>query len=111
MVSTPGEQTYVVGTQDETIIVNDRNKAQAIQAPLERGHSETFWQALMKRDPDLATRLATAQLQFKRQQAIAEFETSLTHHADNEGYWERFFETQPVDAAKRFFSSGLPAQR
>ncbi len=59
-----GEQTYVVGTQDETIVVNDRNKAQAIQALLEQGHSETFWQALTKSDPDLANRLAAAQLQF-----------------------------------------------
>lgn len=91
----PGEQTYVVGTQDETIVVNDRNKAQAIQALLDRGHSEEFWQALIKSDPDLATRLAMAQVQFKRQQAIAEFATALTCHADNEGYWEYFFIAQP----------------
>jgi hypothetical protein len=90
-----GEQTYVVGTQDETIVVNDRNKAQAIQALLEQGHSETFCQALTKSDPDLANRLAAAQLQFKRQQAIAEFATSLTDHADCEEYWEHFFETEP----------------
>lgn len=91
----PGEQTYVVGTQDETIVVNDRNKAQAIQALLDRGHSEEFWQALIESNPDLATRLAMAQVQFKRQQAIGEFETSLTRYADNEGYWQRFFEAQP----------------
>jgi Domain of unknown function (DUF4263) len=91
----PGEQTYVVGTQNETIVVNDRNKAQAIQALLDRGHSEEYWQALIKSDPDLATRLAMAQVQFKRQQAIAEFETSLTRYADKEGYWQRFFEAQP----------------
>jgi hypothetical protein len=90
-----GEQTYVVGTQDETIVVNDRNKTQAIQALLDRGHSEEFWYALIKSDPDLASRLAMAQVQFKREQAIVEFEASLTQHADNEGYWQQFFEAQP----------------
>lgn len=91
----PGEQTYVVSTQDETIVINDRNKAQAIQALLDQGHSEAFWQVLTKSDPDLATRLAAAQLQFKRQQAIDEFAASLTRHADEEEYWQHFFETGP----------------
>ena len=91
----PGEQTYVVGTQEETIVVDDRNKAQAIQALLDQGHSEAFWQALTKSDPDLATRLAAAQLQFRRQKAIAEFAASLTYHADNEAYWQDFFQTEP----------------
>ena len=54
MVSTPESKRMCVGIQDETIVVNDRNKAQAIQALLDQGHSEAFWQALTKSDPDLA---------------------------------------------------------
>jgi hypothetical protein len=90
-----GEQTYVVGTPDETIVVNDRNKMAAIRELMDQGYSEDFWSELVKGNPDLATRLADARMQHERRQAIAEFEASLTVHADNEAYWQVFFQNQP----------------
>jgi hypothetical protein len=90
-----GEQTYIVGTPDETIVVNDQNKAAAIRELLDHGYSEDFWQELAKSNPDLATRLAAARMQYERRQAIAEFEASLTANADSETYWQDFFENRP----------------
>jgi hypothetical protein len=90
-----GDQTYIVGTARETIVVNDRTKAAAIQQLLEQGHSQEFWRALTKSDPDLATRLAAAQLHYKRQEGISEFEASLSSYADDEMYWEHFFQDRP----------------
>jgi hypothetical protein len=90
-----GDQTYVVGTADETIIVNDQSMAVAIQRLLSEGHSESFWDALTRRDPDLASRLAASHLQMARQEAIAEFELSMIHHASDEAYWQEFFEGRP----------------
>src|SRR6202044_1576659 len=48
-----GEQTYIVGTPDETIVVNDRNKAAAIRGLLDQGYSEDFWRELARSNPDL----------------------------------------------------------
>jgi Domain of unknown function (DUF4263) len=91
----PGERAYVVGPADETIVVNDRNKSAVIQALLEQGQSETFWQALSKSDPHLAGSLAAARIQFERQQGIAEFEMAMSSYASVEDYWQKFFESRP----------------
>lgn len=90
-----GKRTYVIGAADETIMVNDRDKAAAIQALLDRGHSEAFWEVLSRNDPHLAGRLAASQVQFERQQGITEFETSIQRYASDEGYWQKFFEAHP----------------
>jgi hypothetical protein len=90
-----GDQTYIVGAADKTIVVNDQNKAAAIRELLDRGCSEDFWRELTKSNPDLATRLAAARMQYERRQAIAEYATSLTAHADKEAYWQSFFQKHP----------------
>ena len=61
-----GHQRYVVAEQEKVLIIDDANKAKAIQDLLDQGHSEEFWQALIEADPDLASRLAAAKIQFDR---------------------------------------------
>lgn len=62
---------------------------------MDQGYSEDFWSELARGNPDLATRLADAHMQHERRQAIAQFETSLTAHANTEAYWQAFFQQQP----------------
>jgi hypothetical protein len=90
-----GDQTYVIAKEDEVLIIDDRNKAEAVQGLLDQGHSEEFWQALTQSNPDLASRLAAAKIQFDRQEAIREFESSLATHEADEGFWQEFFQAHP----------------
>jgi hypothetical protein len=90
-----GHQKYVVAEQGKVVIIDDENKAKAIQDLLDQGHSEEFWRALTEADPDLAGRLAAAKIQFDREQAIKEYAQALTDHADDEAYWQTFFQTYP----------------
>jgi hypothetical protein len=62
---------------------------------LDQGHSEDLWRSLAQNNPNLVTRLALAQIQLDQQEAIKEFKTSLTSHANDEAYWQQFFETYP----------------
>ena len=90
-----GHQRYVVARQEKVLIIDDENKAKAIQDLLDQGHSEEFWQALLGKAPDLAARLAAAKIQFDREQAIKAYAQALTAHADDEAYWQKFFEDHP----------------
>lgn len=90
-----GDQKYVVGKEEEVLIVDDATKQKAIQEILDKGYSEDFWEQLSRKNPDLATRLAVAQVHVDRQATIQEFEDSLTTHADEESYWQSFFEKHP----------------
>jgi len=90
-----GHQKYIVAKEDRVLIIDDENKAKAIQDLLDQGHSEEFWRALTQADPDLATRLAIAKIQLDRQQAIYKFEGALIAHAHDEAYWQKFFENHP----------------
>ena len=90
-----GDQKYVVAKENQVVVINDRTKHHAIEQLLQRGYTKDFWQALIQDDPDLATQLAAAKMQFDREQAIEEFEGSLTQHADDEDYWQKFFMRNP----------------
>jgi hypothetical protein len=90
-----GDNTYVIAKPEDILIVNDRNKAQAIQGLLDQGYSEEYWEALSRSNPDLASQLAAAKIHFDRQQAIRTFQLSLTAHRTNEGYWQQFFQDHP----------------
>jgi hypothetical protein len=90
-----GDQKYVVAKEGEVLIVDDASKKKAIQEILDQGYSEEFWEALAQKNPDLATRLAVAQVQVDRQQIIKQFETAMTEHADEESFWQSFFEANP----------------
>jgi hypothetical protein len=90
-----GHQKYVVAKEEKVLIIDDANKAKAIQDLLDQGHTEDFWQALIETNPDLATRLAVGQIQFERERALAEFASSIESNADDEAYWQNFFEAHP----------------
>jgi hypothetical protein len=91
-----GHQKYVVAKEEKVLIIDDANKAKAIQDLLDQGHTEDFWQALIETDPDLATRLAVGQIQFERERELAEFASSIESNADDDdAYWQNFFEAHP----------------
>jgi hypothetical protein len=90
-----GDNTYVIAKPEEVLVVNDRNKAQAIQGLLNEGYPEEYWEALSCSNPDLASQLAAAKIHFDRQQAIRTFQLSLAIHKTDEGYWQRFFQDHP----------------
>lgn len=90
-----GDQKYVVAKENEVLLVDDRSKRKAIQELLDQGHSEEIWQVLAQKNPDLASRLAVAQVQVNRQEVIKEFERSMVSRADDEGFWQRFFQDHP----------------
>lgn len=90
-----GDNEYVVGKAGEVLIVDDASKQKAIQELLDQGYSEEVWESLAKKDPDLATRLAVAQVHVDRQETIKEFEAAMVTQADSESFWQGFFEKHP----------------
>jgi len=100
-----GDQRYVVARESKALVIDDRSKARVIRTLLDQGHSEDLWRSLAQNNPNLATRLALAQIQLDRQEAIKEFKTSLTSHADGEAYWQQFFETYPWMLQSAFSSA------
>lgn len=90
-----GDQKYVVHKEGEVLIVDDESKHKAIQEILDQGYSEEFWDSLTQKNPDLATRLAAAQVQMDRQVVIQVFEQSMVTQAGVEEYWQKFFQDNP----------------
>lgn len=86
-----GDQKYVVAKESEVLIVDSASKRKAIQEIIDQGYSEEFWQSLAQKNPDLATRLAVAQIQIDRQEVVREFEASMETYAGDESYWQGFF--------------------
>lgn len=106
-----GDQELVVARPEEVIEVSDTNKRTVIQQILDKGYSDDFWDDLAARNPDLARQYAQAQLQADREAVVVEFEESLATHADDEAYWQQFFEANPwilqyVFAAPVFYIDG-----
>jgi hypothetical protein len=96
-----GTTKFVVGKEDEVLLVNDSSKGRAMKELLEQGYSEEFWKTLTEKEPDLASRLAVAKLHLDRCAIIEEFEASLQTHRSDEAYWQRLFEENPwiIEAA------------
>lgn len=90
-----GDQKFVVAKAGEVLIVDDASKQKAIKEILDQGYSEDFWESLTESNPDLATRLAVAQVQVDRQAVIKEFEAAMASHPDNESFWQEFFQKHP----------------
>lgn len=90
-----GDQEFIVGRKDEVLVIDDTNKHQAIQELLDKGYSEEVWESLTKKDPDLAARLAVAQVQVDREAVINLFEELMVTEKGNESFWQKFFETHP----------------
>ena len=91
-------QSQGVGYGDheyQVVVVDDTSKAAVIDQLLEKGYSDDVWKALAAQYPDVATRLAAAQIQIDRQATIKEFEESLERYSADEEYWQSFFRRFP----------------
>lgn len=76
-------------------VFDDAAKAAAIRDLLHHGHSEEFWEALTRDNPDLATQLAAAQIELNRRNVVAEYRQAINEHRNDEGFWQSFFEASP----------------
>lgn len=90
-----GDSKWIVARPNEVLLVDDKTKARAIRELLSQGHTEQFWNALTKSDPDLATRLAIGQIQLDRHAALTQFNEALSTERDNEAFWQSFFGDNP----------------
>lgn len=102
-----GDQKYIVGKQSEVMIIDDKSKQKAIQELLDKGYSEDFWKSLSKSNPDLATKLAIAQVQVDKQGVIRQFEEAMETHAGDESFWQIFFEKHPWLLESAFSASAF----
>lgn len=84
-----GEIEYIVGSPDEMVKVPKERKKYISQL-LEENFAEEIWNALVSKDPDLASRLSMGQIQAERAKSLTEFEKSLREEKD-EAYWQNFF--------------------
>jgi Domain of unknown function (DUF4263) len=96
-----GSTRFVVGKEDEVLLVDSDSKGRAIKELLDEGYSEEFWNSLADKEPDLASRLAVAKLHLDRCAVIREFEASLKSHRSDEDFWQGFFGENPwiIEAA------------
>jgi len=100
-----GTHRYVVADEQSVIVINDRNKQNAIVQLLNQGYSEEFWETLKNSFPDVATKLSLGYLQSERQKALSEFSENISKTELEESYWQDFFEKN-----KWIFGYGLRYQ-
>ena len=82
-----GRQSLVVGSEDEVVIVDGREK-EYIEKLIAGNYGEDIWRQLVESDPALATKLSYAQIQASRKNELDEFKYALTQDYD-ESYWQR----------------------
>ncbi|MCY4088773.1 MAG: DUF4263 domain-containing protein [Candidatus Saccharibacteria bacterium] len=85
----------IVTESDKALTIDDRNKQRILQQIINQNYSESFWEELSKTSPKLATQFSIDRIQLDRQEVIKEFKTSLIQHANEEKYWQKFFEDNP----------------
>lgn len=88
---TQPQAEYVDKTDPAVIVADDQSRAEIIRELLNKGHSEDVWRQLVEDDPDLASKLASAQLQINRIGAIEEYERLLASEDTAEDDWQQFF--------------------
>lgn len=86
-----GEHNFAI-TDARALVITDQNKAEIIRRLLEENLGEEVWAQLAESNPDIATRLANAQLQTDRMVALQRFEALLEDEAAAESDWQEFFE-------------------
>lgn len=99
-----GEHNFAI-TDARELVITDQNKAGIIRKLLEENLGEEVWTQLSASNPDIATRLANAQLQTDRMAALQRFEILLGNEAASENDWQDFFEQN-----KWIFGYGLRYQ-
>ncbi len=75
------------------LVITDENKASIIRGLIEHDLGEEVWEQISTGNPNLASRLAAAQLQEEREKVLAEFMRMLEDENLGEGDWQDFFET------------------
>lgn len=86
-----GIRHYII-TDPDALIITDQNKAAIIQKLLDADLSEEIWAQLAASNPDVAEKLANAQIQSSRASALATFEAMLEDDTLPEQVWQSFFE-------------------
>jgi hypothetical protein len=86
-----GENNFTIIDED-AFIITDRNKAGIFTQLLENDSGEEFWMQMVNNSPDLATRLASLQLQNNRALALSQFEEMLNDENSSESDWQNFFQ-------------------
>jgi hypothetical protein len=86
-----GENRFTI-TDANALVITDENKANIIRKLLDDNLGEEIWSQLAKNNPDIATRLANAQLQTDRQLVVRQFEEMLSDGSLIEEDWQNFFE-------------------
>ena len=82
-----GQQTLVVGSEDEVVFINGREK-EYIKKLIDGNYGEDIWRQLVESNPDLATKLSYAQIQASRKTELEKFENALAQDYD-ESYWQK----------------------
>lgn len=86
-----GEHTFTI-TDANALVITDENKAAIIGKLLDDNLGEEVWAQLAESNPDIATRLANAQLQTDRTEVVRQFEEMLANDTLTEDSWQNFFE-------------------
>ena len=74
------------------LVITDENKASIVRGLIEHDLGEEVWQQISTGNPNLASRLATAQLQEDREKVLAKFAEILEDDSLGEDNWQDFFE-------------------
>lgn len=82
-----GYQSLVVGSEDEVVIVDGREK-EYIKKLIAGNYGEDIWRQLVESNPSLATKLSYAQIQASRKNELDKFEYALSQNYD-ESYWQK----------------------
>jgi hypothetical protein len=86
-----GEHNFIIADADD-LIVTDEDKAAIIRKLLDDNIGEDVWAQFAESNPDIATRLANAQLQTDRAAILRQFKEMLGNNNLTEGHWQDFFE-------------------
>ena len=86
-----GHKHLTVGEADEIVRVH-KDRAELINALVERGYPREVWEALVKADPDLATALARSRVHAERVKTLSEFAAKLEDSTVLESWWQDFFD-------------------
>jgi len=86
-----GERSFTIADAS-ALVIKDENKAAIIQKLLDNNLGEEVWNQLVASDPDIATRLANAQLLTDRMSVLRQFEEMLDNDSLSEDSWQDFFE-------------------
>lgn len=87
-----GRNKYIVGKEEEVLVISDQNIKQAVEQILLKGITEKFWEELKNIDFKEASRLSRLLIKSERETSLEEFRESIVNSSKDENYWQDFFE-------------------